>query len=96
VVSPGRLIRLTNVARRQGGWHCHYCRESLLAAEATLDHVVPRSLGGRDVLRNLVLACACCNAAKSDALGWCSCNLCKRSVKVWTADQTRRLIPLAA
>lgn len=40
---------------------CVYCgtKESL-----TLDHVVPKSLGGRDTWDNLVTACQKCNAKK--------------------------------
>lgn len=46
--------------------YCHYCRDHVERADATLDHVVPRSLGGRDDLANLVLACGECNCAKAD------------------------------
>ena len=33
---------------------------------ATVDHVVPLSLGGTDMADNLVLACAKCNASKGN------------------------------
>lgn len=57
------------VFRRHGGL-CAYCggrtrrlRAGLHAApdRATLDHVVPRSRGGRLDAGNLVLACLACN-----------------------------------
>jgi 5-methylcytosine-specific restriction endonuclease McrA len=79
------VIRLTRYVRvpyrsraplsRQGvfsrdGHRCQYCGGS---AE-TLDHVVPRSQGGRHVWENLVAACRRCNHTKADRtlddLGW--------------------------
>lgn len=79
------VIRLTRYVRvpyrsraplsRQGvlardGGRCQYCGN---AAE-TLDHVVPRSRGGRHVWENLVAACRRCNHTKADRtldeLGW--------------------------
>ena len=51
---------------RRDGFRCRYCGT---AAEdgATLhvDHVIPESLGGETHPRNLVAACAGCNAGKS-------------------------------
>jgi 5-methylcytosine-specific restriction endonuclease McrA len=44
--------------------HCHWCGRDLSPDEATLDHRVPRSLGGSNGRGNLVLACAPCNQAK--------------------------------
>jgi 5-methylcytosine-specific restriction endonuclease McrA len=79
------VIRLTRYVRvpyrsraplsRQGvlardGHRCQYCGGS---AE-TLDHVLPRSKGGRHVWENLVAACRRCNHTKADRtldeLGW--------------------------
>ena len=42
---------------------CVYCRKEIAYDAATLDHVVPRSLGGRGG-ENLVVACATCNSMK--------------------------------
>lgn len=54
---------------RDGG-RCVYCG----AAAATIDHVVPRSRGGRHEWTNVVSACHRCNHAKGDRpvteLGW--------------------------
>lgn len=43
---------------------CSYCGKKLTFAQATLDHVVPQSLGGGSGLTNLVLACEKCNKRK--------------------------------
>ena len=59
---PYRHIMLTrkNVLRRDR-FRCQYCgaREHL-----TIDHVMPRSRGGKDTWENLVAACTGCNARK--------------------------------
>jgi 5-methylcytosine-specific restriction endonuclease McrA len=79
------VIRLTRYVRvpyrsrvplsRQGvlardGHRCQYCG----SAAETLDHVLPRSRGGRHVWENLVAACRRCNHTKADRtldeLGW--------------------------
>lgn len=42
------------------GWRCVYCE----APAEHLDHIQPLSRGGRDVLANVLPACADCNLAK--------------------------------
>ena len=48
------------------GWRCVYCGSS--GGRLTLDHVVPRSKGGRTVWANVVTACAACNLFKGNRL----------------------------
>jgi len=45
---------------------CQYCGGQFNKADLTIDHVVPRSRGGRDTWVNLVLACVKCNVRKGD------------------------------
>lgn len=47
---------------------CAYCRtaESLTVAIFEVEHIVPRSVGGKSVLKNLCLACPSCNRFKSN------------------------------
>jgi 5-methylcytosine-specific restriction endonuclease McrA len=47
---------------------CQYCGRKFKKWELTLDHVVPRSLGGRSTWENLVLACVPCNVRKGNRL----------------------------
>src|SRR2546430_7688977 len=47
---------------------CQFCGRVLPAAELTLDHVVPRSRGGRTDWDNLVACCHPCNNRKGDRL----------------------------
>ncbi len=45
---------------------CQFCARMLPASELTLDHVVPRSRGGRSSWENLVACCYQCNNKKGD------------------------------
>ena len=45
---------------------CQYCGAQPGSAELTLDHVVPRALGGVSSWENCVLACMACNKRKAD------------------------------
>jgi 5-methylcytosine-specific restriction endonuclease McrA len=47
---------------------CQYCGRQFKKLELTLDHVVPRSSGGRSTWENLVLACMPCNVRKGSRL----------------------------
>lgn len=61
---PYRRIMLSrkNVLRRDG-FRCQYCgvRDGL-----TVDHVFPKSRGGKDTWENLVAACTSCNNRKGN------------------------------
>ncbi|WP_291725828.1 HNH endonuclease [Bernardetia sp.] len=61
---PYRGVMLTrqNIFKRDGN-QCVYCNST---KDLTLDHVVPRSQGGKTSWTNLVSACQRCNAKKSD------------------------------
>jgi 5-methylcytosine-specific restriction endonuclease McrA len=54
---------LKQSVRKQARYMCEYCHSSelLSANRFTIDHVIPRSLGGPDAIDNLALACRRCN-----------------------------------
>ena len=52
-----------NIFRRDGGV-CQYCRSKFSRSELTIDHVVPRSQGGKSVWDNVVCCCIECNRKK--------------------------------
>jgi len=56
------VISRKNILRRDG-FRCQYCgqRDNL-----TVDHVLPKSRGGRHVWQNLVAACITCNNKKGN------------------------------
>lgn len=47
-------------------YRCQYCGVKGSAFELTLDHILPRSQGGRTVPENLCAACKQCNQRKGD------------------------------
>jgi len=49
---------------------CQYCGVRIERKDATLDHVMPVSKGGKSTWENCTTACGPCNAAKSDKLGY--------------------------
>lgn len=55
--------QLKQAIRERAGYLCEYCHspERLSANRFTVDHVIPKSLGGSDELDNLALACRRCN-----------------------------------
>ena len=51
----------------QAQHHCGYCQtqERVSGIPLTLEHIIPRSLGGLDAEENLWVSCRLCNEAKS-------------------------------
>lgn len=66
-----RLYNLTpnrrNILLRDNN-QCQYCRQTFPPLELTLDHIVPKSLGGTNTWLNLVAACKSCNQKKGNKL----------------------------
>ena len=58
----GVLLNRANLFRRDRG-QCQYCGS---AKQLTIDHVIPRSKGGKTSWTNLVTACNRCNVLKGD------------------------------
>ena len=48
--------------------NCHWCKEPLTRATATLDHVIPLSRGGLNNDNNYVLACEPCNSKRGNSM----------------------------
>lgn len=55
----------SNVFLRDG-YKCVYCETPVGKREATLDHVLPTSHGGKTTFENCVTACGPCNANKGN------------------------------
>lgn len=63
--------RRTRIANQQGG-RCYYCNDPMNVRplpddrepnkdDATIEHLVPRILGGTSTIENIVVACYWCN-----------------------------------
>lgn len=72
------LIKTIRYSRRnvyqRDNFTCQYCHKKVDKANLTLDHVIPRSRGGKSRWENVVASCIWCNAKKGDKLlselGW--------------------------
>jgi 5-methylcytosine-specific restriction endonuclease McrA len=58
----GVLLNRANLFRRDGN-ECQYCGSK---KQLTIDHIIPRSKGGKTNWTNLVTACHRCNVVKGD------------------------------
>jgi 5-methylcytosine-specific restriction endonuclease McrA len=63
VVRPRVRIKLTRrEVFRRDNFTCQYCGRHM--NDLTIDHVIPRHMGGRHIWTNVVTACAPCNHRK--------------------------------
>ena len=61
------ILSRRNLVLRDGG-KCQYCGVNVSLKTSTIDHVVPKSRGGKHSWENVVLACAKCNQKKADKM----------------------------
>lgn len=68
-----RIVRQFSLARCsrkniliRDNYSCQYCGVKCSSATATVDHVIPRSKGGKTVWNNVVVACSPCNLKKGN------------------------------
>jgi 5-methylcytosine-specific restriction endonuclease McrA len=62
---PRKMLSRKNIYIRDH-FKCQYCGTRPNPRELTLDHVTPKSLGGRTAWENLVACCRKCNHAKGN------------------------------
>ena len=46
--------------------NCHYCGIFLEQKYITIDHIIPKTKGGKELRQNKVFACSLCNLIKGD------------------------------
>ena len=62
---PKRHVRFSRVnVFARDGFTCQYCGRTPHRSELNLDHVIPRSLGGKTTWENVVCSCVDCNRRK--------------------------------
>jgi hypothetical protein len=54
-----------NLLFERDNWICQYCGEKVTKENATLDHYIPQSKGGKNTKENLRTCCLLCNGIKS-------------------------------
>lgn len=81
-VIPDKVIQLKKFLMRQpfplkfskrsvfirDAWTCQYCGTNLSRTKVTIDHILPRALGGKSTFENCITACARCNMEKGHKL----------------------------
>lgn len=65
VFKGGVKFNRRNVYLRDKG-RCQYCGLRIPSSEFTLEHVIPKALGGRTSWDNIVVSCIPCNQRKAD------------------------------
>lgn len=64
---------------------CFYCKKTLSLKEATIEHIIPLSIGGTSELNNLTIACGHCNRKR----GKIQDILNKKRIKLLSLFKTR-------
>lgn len=69
--SPDTMKRRRPKMSRRAIYHrdrctCQYCGTQLRESECELEHVMPKTRGGRFSFTNIVVACRACNSRKAD------------------------------
>ena len=57
---------LKNEIKKRDKYRCYICGRLLDDKEVTLDHIIPKSRGGKDTFDNLATCCFECNNLKAD------------------------------
>lgn len=66
-VKVRRLVSFTDdMVFLRDGYRCQYCLNMFPRQKLTLDHVLPKSLGGKRSFTNFVAACAPCNTRRGN------------------------------
>lgn len=68
-------------------WTCQYCGRRISNNEITIDHVTPKSRGGKSNFENCVAACISCNFKKADK------TLQQAGMKLRTVPKIPRWLP---
>jgi 5-methylcytosine-specific restriction endonuclease McrA len=66
---PKRDVKFNrkNILARDG-YRCQYCGKRFAASDLSIDHVVPKSRGGKSIWTNVAASCGRCNTRKGDRM----------------------------
>jgi 5-methylcytosine-specific restriction endonuclease McrA len=65
-LAPTKLNFSKNLVLRRDNYTCSYCQKKYKNGNLTIDHVLPKSLGGQNSFTNCVAACLSCNSKKAN------------------------------
>ena len=72
-MSNKTIQRNREIARRKQKNRCFYCGELFFnghpTKDCTAEHIVPRSKGGSNSIKNIVASCLACNHEQAEKLG---------------------------
>lgn len=63
-VNPSISRFRKRILYNRDNWSCQYCAKKLSIKNITIDHVVPKCMGGKTTWRNCVVCCKSCNRNK--------------------------------
>lgn len=63
-----RLLKLRFLVLARDNFTCRYCGRNATQTELQIDHIIPKSKGGKNELSNYITSCRECNIGKNDAL----------------------------
>jgi hypothetical protein len=63
---PVKIAFTRNAIIKRDNSQCQFCSMLLIPSQITMDHVIPKSLGGRNSFENCVVACMPCNNKKKN------------------------------
>jgi len=67
VKNKSRRVNFNNKSiYKRDQYICGYCGDKLSHSEATMDHIIPRSKGGKGSWLNCITCCGVCNLKKSN------------------------------
>ena len=58
------LTELRQLLYKSYGRPCIYCNETLVVSNMACDHIIPLSMGGGSIIKNLHIVCGRCNTRK--------------------------------
>jgi hypothetical protein len=64
----GKIVFSRQNVFKRDRYRCQYCNKSLKTSQATMDHIIPKKLGGVSSFENCVAACLHCNTKKGKRL----------------------------
>lgn len=65
-LQPTKLVFSRKLVMRRDAYMCAYCGAKCKQEHLTIDHVLPKSLGGTNSFANCVTACLSCNRTKGN------------------------------